>query len=422
MQDLAVIDPKKPSSRVFLVLAAIAVIIFGFFSIRNQLGNLLATLTQEADPNIAEIAPIAKRFAPSDPAAYSLAAAATDTSGAVVELERAVALAPSDFRWRAELGRAYEQNDDIPRAEEQLLAAVRLAPNYSFARWHLGNFYLRQKKQDKAFAELKTAAENSTTYREQVFSLIWDFSGKDAALLEQFAGERSEMKARLAYFFAARGRAPEALRNWNRLSGTEKAANAAIARSIALGLFDQKYFAESLEFARQYGSETETAAAAVTNGGFEKGVGDDEESRFGWMIMRNDPKFEAVPDSRVKKSGNRSLRLNFKGFAKPSFSNVLQTVVVESGVRYRLSAFVRTENLRSAGMPMIEVVSANGDSTLVRSKTFQPGTNDWQEISIEFAVPAATSGITIRTIRDFCGEDCPITGIAWYDDFVLSKF
>jgi tetratricopeptide (TPR) repeat protein len=421
MGDLTVIDTRKPVMRVLVVIASIIVLFFGWYSIRNQLGNLLATLTQETDPNLAEISQIAKRLSPADPAAYALAASATDTVGAVDALESAVRTASRDFRWRTELGRAYEQNGDSGKAEEQLQAAVRLAPNYSFVRWHLGNFYLRQDKPEKAFVELKLAAENNPTYREQVFSLLWDYSGKDPNILERLAAEKTEMKARLAYFFAARGKAAEALRNWNRLSDGEKASNTAVARSIALGLFDQKHFAEALEFARQYGSENEAVVGAVTNGGFEKGIGDNEESRFGWIIVRNDAKFEAVPDSRVKKSGNRSLRLNFKGYSKPAFSNVLQTVVVNPGAKYRLSIFARSENLRSAGMPMIEILSASEEKTLARSQPFTAGTNDWREVAIEFTVPPATSGVTIRTIRDFCGDDCPITGLLWYDDFVLTE-
>jgi tetratricopeptide (TPR) repeat protein len=421
MHDLTAIDPRKTISRVALGLAAIFTLLFGWYSIRNQLGNLLATITSETDPNLLEIAQIAKRLAPDDPAAFALAASATDTLGSVEELQKAVQLASADFRWRTDLGRAYEQNGDITKAEEQLLAAVRLAPNYSYARWHLGNFYLRQEQTEKALRELKVAAENSPAYREQVFSLVWDYSGKDPAILENVAADRPDMKARLAYFFAARGRAPEALRNWNRLTDSEKQANGAIARAIAMGLFDQKHFAEALEFARQYGAETEAVAGAVTNGGFEKALTDTEESKFGWTVLRGDSKIEVAPDSRVKKTGGRGLRVNFKGFAKLTFSNVLQTVVVEPGARYRLTVFVRTENLRSAGMPMIEILSANDDKTLARSQPFATGTNDWQELTIELTVPAGTSGVTIRTIRDFCGEDCPITGLMWYDDFVLTK-
>ncbi|MFT3745674.1 MAG: hypothetical protein QM785_15470 [Pyrinomonadaceae bacterium] len=422
MSDLKVIDTSDVKIRVMLTLGMVIVLAVTLFSVRWQLGNMLATLTTETDPNVGDIAAIATRWAPSDPEGYSLKASVAESPGdSIAALEDAVRRSPYEYRWRTDLGRAYEQDDRNAEAEAQLKKAVELAPTYSAARWHLGNFYLRHEQTEKAMAELKIAAENSIRFREQVFSLIWDYSGKNATELEKLAGDRGDMRARLAYFLAARGRAEEALRNWNYLSEADKAKNTSIARSMALGLFDQKHFRESLEFARQYGAEAQALPETITNGSFEQAIGGDEDSRFGWQIPRNDPKFDATADARVKRDGNRSLRLTFKGYNKPTFANVLQTVVVEPGRKYRLQFWVRTENLRSAGLPLVEIVNANDDRTLVRSAQMPSGTAEWQQIAIDFATPPNCGGVSIRTIREFCGEDCPISGILWYDDFSLSK-
>ena len=128
-----------------------------------------------------------------------------------------------------------------------------------------------------------------------------------------------------------------------------------------------------------------------------------------------------MPAQFYTREGNRSLRVTFKGFNKPTISNILQTAVVEPGRKYRLQFWVRTENLRSAGMPMIEIVNANDEKAMVRSDKFLTGTADWQQITVDLAIPLNCNGISIRTIREFCGEECPITGIFWYDDFSLTK-
>ncbi len=420
MPDLTAIESKTIRVKLMLATAVIVLVVLAWFSVRWQLGDMLATLTQATDPNFAEIAELATRWAPGDPAAFSLkASAGEDTDASIKALEAAVRRAPSDYRWRIDLGRAYEQGDQFEKAEIQLKKAVALAPSYSSARWQLGNFYLRKEQPDAALAELKIAAENNPTYREQVYSLVWDFSGRSSVQLEKIAGGRPDMLARLAYFFAARGRAEDSLRNWNRLSEDDKAKNTPIARSIALGLFDQRHFAQALEFARQYGAETEAQPNAIANGSFEKTIGENNESRFGWQIARNDPKFDASPEGRVKRDGNRSLRATFKGFNKPTLANISQTVVVEPGRKYKLRFWVRTENLRSAGLPLVEIVNANDDKPLARSQVFPSGTNDWQELTVEVTTPIGCSGIAIRTIRAYCGEDCPITGIFWYDDFAI---
>ena len=422
MSDLREIKTRDKKVRFALIFVALFALITTVLAVRWQIGDMLATLTPDTDPNIADIAAIATRFAPGDPAAHVLKAkVAENPAETIVAFEEAVRLSPYDFRWRTELGRAYEQDDRYKEAEEQLKKAVELAPSYSAARWQLGNFYLRRERPSEAFTELKIAAENNIKYREQVFSLIWDYSGKNPAELEKFAGDRGDMRARLAYFFAARGKAEEALRNWNYLSDTDKAKNMSIAKSISLGLFDQKHFRESLEFARQYGAETEALPEAITNGSFEKTVGGDEESRFGWQIPRNDPKFDATVDARVKHDGNRSLRSTFKGYSKATFANILQTVVVEPNTRYRIQFWVRAENLRSSGLPIVEILNANDEKAIVRTSKVPAGTSDWQQMTIEFTAPSNCGGIIIRTIREFCGEDCPINGILWYDDFSIGK-
>lgn len=421
LNDLITLSSSRLSIRALIASAMIAILLFAWFSVRWQVGNMLASLTQETDPNIVEISDISVKWAPSDPRAFSLKSVAAESQIETISfLEEAVRMAPADYRWRTELGRAYEQNEQHGQAENQLTKAVELAPSYSLPRWHLGNFYLRQENSPMAMSELRIAAINNPTYREQVYSLIWDYSGKDAGRLSEIAGEHPDLRARLAYFLAARGRAGEALENWNVLSQADKDRHVAIARSIALGLFDQKHFLQSLEFAKQYGAEIGAQPDTVTNGSFEDPIVDDD-SRFGWHIGRNEPKFEATVDNKISRTGTRSNRITLKGYSKPSFSSAFQTIVVEPLQKYRLSFWLRTENLKSVGLPLLEVLDASGGNSLVRSSAFPAGTQDWRQITVEFTTPNGCDGITIRTTRDFCGDDCPIAGTFWSDDYVLTR-
>ena len=426
-KDLIVLDPKNLRSRLLLIGAILFAIALAWFGIRWQLGDMLANLTPTSDPNASSIATLAERLAPADPLASWLGASTgddlpADSNGSAVErFEQTVRLAPFDYRWRVDLGRALEQDDKLDRAEAEFKRAVELAPSYAYPRWHLGNFYLRQNLTDEAFAQLKKATDNNTEYREQVFSMAWDYFGKDAAQVENLAGDLPGTRAGLALFFAARGRAADSLRNWNLLSDRDKAANSTIGQSIALGLYQQRHFTQALEFSKLNGNDAGANPGAVTNAGFESAIGDAENSRFGWQVMRNDPKIEVSTDAKVKQQGERSLRVTFRSFTKPALVNIVQIIVVEPKTRYRLRFFVRTENLKSAGGPMLEVVNGNDDKSIVQSKPFQMGTNDWQEVTVDFITPENCDGIQIRTIRSYCGESCPITGTFWYDDFELAK-
>ncbi len=422
MSDITTIRISGAPRYTLIVAIVLVVVIGAVFAIRWQIGNMLASLTFPEDPGAVDLAATAVRWAPGDPlAAWLRAMTATDPVNTVPYLEDAIRLAPYDHRLRIELGRALEQDGQFERAEAELRAAADVAPSYAYPRWHLGNFYLRRDRVEEAVVELRKAAENNQFYREQVFSLAWDYFDKDAARLEALVGESAEGHARLAYFFAARGRAAEALRNWNRLSPEEKQRREALARSIAHGLFIQRAFPEALEFCRQHGFDPDSRAETVTDGSFERSGDGSDDARFGWIIGRNDPRIDIAADSRVPREGERSLRVTFKAYARPSLANISQTVVVKPGTRYRLRFWVRTENLKSAGMPQVEIVNANDDQSIARSPVFAASAPDWQEVLVEFRSPDNCAAVNIRTARAFCGDDCPLSGTLWYDDFELIR-
>ena len=421
MQDVTTINSRKPIPRIVLAGVMIAALLFGWYSMRWQIGSMLAGLTESTDPNASEIALAAKGLAPSDPAAEFLAAATSDNPGEAIRLyEQTVRMAPNDYRWRVELARAYEQNDQIEQAETEFQRAVELAPSYAHPRWHIGNFYLRQSRNGEAMAELKKAAAHNQTYRDQVFSLVWDYFQKDTERVEEMVDEPAA-RAHLAYFFAARGVADAALRNWNRLSEADKTRFGYRAVLIADGLYSQRHFPEALGFAKQLDSAVDAEPERISNASFETTIGEAESSRFGWQIYRNEPKVEITTDGKIRREGTRSLRVTFRAFAKSMFANVFQTVVVKPDQKYSLSFWVRTDNLKSLVGPVIEVLNGVDDKSIVRSQPFASGTTDWQRITMEFGTPANCSGIIVRTVRDYCGEDCPVSGSFWFDDFAFTR-
>lgn len=418
MQDLVAIDSKDLRVKLLVVAVLLVAIVFCWLSIRWQFGNMLADLTKSTDPQLGNIADLAISWSPDDPAVNLLKASAGDS---IEMYEQTVRLAPNDYRWRMALGRALEQDEQVDRAEIQMKKGVELAPSYASARWQLGNFFLRQNRIDEALSEFRRAAENNLLYRDQVFSLVWEYFDKDPAQVEMLAGERPDARVRLAYFFAARGQANDSLRNWNMLSDEDKAANPEIAKALAHGLYLKRYFPQSLEFARQLGIDADAQAETITNSSFEQGLGESADSRFGWQIVRTDSKLEITTDAKVRREGNRSARTTFRNYAKPELYNLFQTVVVQPNTRYRISFWVRTENLKSGGAPVLDVANANEDRLIVRSQPFPGGTNDWRQLSVEFTTPPGCNGISIRTSREPCGVECPITGTFWYDDFELDR-
>lgn len=427
MHDLTIQSIKTLKAKLITVVVVVSAIAFSWFAIRWQLSDVVSTITRREDPGAVQMADLALRWAPSNPQASKLRAlfgndaASNDTRTSIEIAEETVRLAPNDYRWRIELARALAQDEQFDRAEVEFGRAVELAPSYAVVRWSYGNFLMRRERIDEAFAQLKIAATGNGFYRDQVFSLAWDYFGKDASRLEGLAADNSQSRTQLAYFFASRGRADDALRNWNRLTDDEKAANSSFVKVMARGVFEQGHFAQALAFEKELGVDDAVQPETITNASFEKILNGESRSRFTWQVARNVPKLEIASDQNVKRSGNRSARITFRGFNRPELNNLSQIVVVSPTRKYRLRVWLRTENLKSIGTPMLDIISANDNKPIARSQPFSTGSNDWQEIVLDFTTPENCNAIIIRTIRAFCGEDCPMTGTFWYDDFELQK-
>lgn len=423
---LKLLDARQLPVRIGLILAVVCALVFGWMAIRRQLGNMLAELVSPTDANAKEVARLAVKLAPDDSLANWLLADVTkdDKSGgdssAENNFERVVKLSPYDFRWWIELGRAEEQAENFAAAEKAFVQAVKLAPNYTFPRWQLGNFYLRQNRSDEAFAELKKAAETNATYRDQVLSIAWDYFGQDTAKLEQIAGDSPMLKAGLAKFYASKERPEDSLRIWNTLAEADKESNSDAARAIAQALYDKRFYRQAIEFVRQLGIEPDAQNQTIQNAGFEKPIGERKDVYFGWLVTPTE-KMEIKLDPTQKYEGSRSLRVTFSGYVNPTLYNIYQIVTVAPAARYRLSFRLRTENLKSGGTPELEIYNASDGKGIAVSPPFPVGTSDWQQIKIDFTAPPNTEAVGIRTTRAFCGDGCPIVGTFWYDDFKLER-
>ena len=418
MQDLITVETRHTRARVLLVAVIIFALGLGWFGIRWQIGTMLANLTPAEFPDAPYISEVAMQLAPGDPMTSWLRASAAVPPNLAL-YENAVRLSPFDYRWRIELARAYDQSDRPEEAEAQFKNAVDLVPAYVYPHWQLGNFYLRRGRTDEGFAELKKAAVKNQTYRDQVFSLAWDYFDKDASKVEELMPDAPDARADLALFFAARGRAPDALRVWNQLTDEQKAASPQFAKVMAQGLYAQRSFPQALEFYRQLGVDTDARPEAVTNPGFERTILSAEESPFGWQVSRGEAKVDITADNTMKHTGSRSLRIVFRNYAKTEFTNVFQVVTVEPGRNYRLSFWVSTENLKTSGAPVLQVVNANDEKLLAGSKPFPTGSSNWQQFVVEVRTPENCNAIRLQTSRAPCGEQCPIIGTFWYDDFEL---
>ncbi|HYY42869.1 MAG TPA: hypothetical protein VE775_09075, partial [Pyrinomonadaceae bacterium] len=143
---------------------------------------------------------------------------------------------------------------------------------------------------------------------------------------------------------------------------------------------------------------------------------------YGWQVAPP-AQTQINLDERQKHGGARSLRIVFNASGPLNFQHVSQLVVVAPQTRYRLSYFVRTEDLRGASTVLTEVVDAVDQTrVLATSPPVANGASDWQEVALDFTTGAQVEAVVVRLNRPPCAQAiCPLFGKVWYDDFNLQR-
>jgi len=402
---------------------------FSWFVVRWYLGNTLAEYLIP-EPSQLETARMAVSWAPNDPLPHWRLGKLIQNNFpsdqipvAVAEYEKAVSLAPNDYRFWMDFGAALEQAGDSDKAERVLRVAVKLAPSYSYPSWHLGNLLLREGRYQEAFAELYRASEANNELRPQLFNLAWQVNKDDFEALLASIGKGAETKVQFSQYLSSRGRFDEGLRVWNTLSEPEKKLNQAAGQTMIESLIKAKRFHQAAEI---WNSGTGVAIRAepghIIDSGFEENVNLAQGGVFSWQYQSVTQAQTSI-DSDVARTGGKSFRITFQVRTNLQALNVSQLVLVQPNTQYDLEYYIKTEKLLSAATPIIVVLDGGDETTLASSEAAPNGDHDWQRFSLSFKTGAKTEAVRLKISPTSCADSsvCPIFGMVWYDDFNLKS-
>jgi hypothetical protein len=409
--------------RVALVVGILVVAYAVVFGIRAQLGNVIVEGVVPGNPETERLALSGESISPSDAKTAWLGAVTRnpgiDRETAIRlsdEFLRAIRLAPNDYKWWIERGRALEKARRFDEAESHFLKAVTLAPRYSSPRWHLGNFYLRVGKRESSIEHFAIAAQGDAQYREEIFAIIDDFFENPATDFARIVGSDSDMIVTLSKYHASRGKFQASLSAWNLLSIAEKRNQEVFGLVIAQAMFDKGAYLAAAEVLRDLQKE-DARSGVISDGSFESSFRNPKDVFFGWRVSSRD-RVDVRADGRNAKDGKRSLRISYNGTIQVFVNNVAQIIPVKPDTKYRLSFWTKGEGIRSAGPPRLDIIDPTGSGVLVSSQSLK-GTFDWNRAILEFTVPEGLEGVLLAVNREGCGPECPIYGVLWLDALVL---
>ena len=409
--------------RAVLIAACLLYLTLNFFFIRWCLGDTIA-----AHAPTKEVAEWSVGLAQKDPQShYALAVlteknfAPEDLARSLAEYERAVALAPHDYRLWLALGKARERSGDAAGAELALRKSLELAPNYAPVNWTLGNALLRHGKTAEAFTEMAKAAEADPNYRLPAINTAWQIFDGDLANVRRSLGDSVNMDFALASFLAKQKRYAEAVQIWNDLPvENKKTVYKDDGAKLLAEMLAAKKYREALRIEQSINdkpAEANFALAKIYNGDFETPLAREKAGVFDWQIA-DGAQPQIGPNNEQKHGGGTSLFIIFNSPDGRDFRQISQTVAVESDKKYAFEFFYRSE-LKTAATVRWEIADAADGKVLASGSPIADSTN-WTNAGAEFTTAAATEAVVIRLVREECKTGiCPITGKIWFDDFQL---
>ena len=401
-------------------LAAVAIVaVVVVFSFLNLVWGFASTVSAGADNK--EVGALLAELSPGDPQTHFASAVLhektfepADLQTALREYEAAAALSPHNYLSWLELGTALDRAGEKERAETALRRAHALAPNYPRVAWALGNFLLRDGRNDEAYAELRKAVAGDASFAAAVATVALQMSDGDAQLVRSRLENSYRVNASLALLLAQQKRFDEAAELWKTVP-VEDEKTSETAKTLRQLFLEEKKFRAAI--AINSGNGIPISLETITNPGFESVVKIEGADAFDWRVpATNCPQF-VITDAQ-KRSGKYSLIAVFNIAEPCDFRSITQLVAVRPARAYTLNAAYRAD-LKAKAAFQLEIVSAADGKRLAVSTPLEHSTG-WAELSINFSVPQETDGIEIRLIRGECvGLACSATGNLWFDDLSL---
>jgi len=339
-----------------------------------------------------------------------------DYCEAVKSFEMAVKLRPKDYYLWLELAQAREDADDVFSARKDYERAIELAPYYAKPHWQFGNYLLRLGEIENAFKEMRVAAASDPTLFSSLTDMAWGVAQEDVAkAINLTQPQNNSEKLHLAKFLAAHQQTETALHLYRSVSSNISNDE---RKSLVKELMVQKEYEAAYEV--WFGKTFD--APLVSNKSFEQGF-DNQEEGFGWRAINWNPAVSFSFDTSKPNDGARSLRVEFKGELSPDAPVLKQIVAVNPDTRYQMVFVSRSQELVSAGGPVISVSDGNDEKKVLATSTqLQMQDKDWKAQTLTFKTDTQTRAVIIALYRQRCSvQPCPIVGRLWLDSFSLRR-
>ena len=336
--------------------------------------------------------------------------------------QRAVALAPLEADYWADLASACDWKGNVACADRSLSQALKLAPFAPRFEWFTANHYVRTARPSLALPHLRRLLELSPEYGSATFDLCARAFGNTEMVMTEVLTRESNPVLKLAFldYEAAHDRLDVASRVWPEISSAKAdipfdRVQSYFERLVAAGEIAQAEAVWS-DLQRHGTVASESSGNLVFNGRFEQTP---LNGGFDWQFTKL-PFVQADFHDTSRPSGAPCLRLDFTVARNDEVEPVFQLVPVQASTDYTLTAQVRSVLITSDSGPRLRVTDALAPAEFTAQSEGTVGTTVWHEITLHFTTGAKTRLLRLSVWRPRSRAFPPnIAGSFWLGDVWL---
>ncbi len=413
------------TQRGLLVVASFAIaLILSYFSIRNAFAVHYAGLQN------AESLERATRLEPADPRNWYLLGRYwqynledPDAARAIRSYLSALSLNPGSSDTWLDLATAYESEAKLVAARDAFLHAKKVYPLSAEVSWRYGNFLLRQRELEPAFAEMRHAVEADPGRGAEAFSRSLRVEPNIEKILDRILPSISEVYVAVIWDQITDGQTDIALKVWDRLVAIHLQVPLRDVFPLVGALRNTKRITDARRVWDQAVLVTGMAelqgppGSLLWDGGFESGV---TGGGYSWLFPEGLRNVQFSIDAQEKHTGNHSLRLTFDGKSIVSSTDICHYVPVQPLTSYRFSAWVKTRAVTTDQGVRFQLRSLGTEDTSVAVTPDVHGSEPWTLIELPWSSGNGVHELQVCLVRLLSDQiENKIQGTTWVDDVAL---
>lgn len=341
-----------------------------------------------------------------------------DQPRAIDNFKQAVKLNPFEARYWLDLAAAYELGQEAKKSQEALERALHAEPTSPSIAWEAGTFYLAANQIDRALPLFRVAMEYDPKIIPAGLNLSWRATHSVGQMVNEAMPKQPGPYFAFLSLLMEQKQTTAANDLWQALVQQKLDYDVAQVFPYFDFLLDTKQIDQAEKVWKFLGTREpdllkNAQGNLLSDGGFEDKF---LNGAFGWR-HRPRPETEVALDTSEFHSGTRSLRLSFTGPAI-SDTGVYQYIPVQPNTSYRLTAFVKSQDIVSASGPRLVVQDWYSNKMLASTEDLL-GTTGWRDQNVDFTTGPDTRLVFIGVMR--VPGNPLIKGTFWLDDLKLIR-